>query len=257
VGNTEVAFQMQDAQAKLVLVHPSLLDTAVVAAQQTGLSKDRLFQFSCSENPTRLGVRDWKFLLGSAEEGDQYVWPNLDGQRSKETIAAINYSSGTTGLPKGVCISHYNLIASVMQTTFSRNAYKSFHEKNLGERWAGFLPLCHAYGQLYVILMAAKLRVPTYIIEKFQFEEYLQIIQDHKITQLQIAPPIIVMLAKRPETKKYDLSSVIDVTCGAAPLSQELQNEVSKRLNIKINQGWGMTELTCSGMLVPGGLRNE
>jgi acyl-CoA synthetase (AMP-forming)/AMP-acid ligase II len=257
MSSADAAFQMRDAEARLVLVHPSLLETAVAAARKTNFPTDRIFQFSESENQTRFGIRDWKFLLGSIEEASEYEWPNLDGQKSKETIATINYSSGTTGLPKGVCISHYNLISNVEQTIFSRNAYKSLSEKELEERWVAFLPLYHAYGQLYTVLMAAKLGVPNYIMQSFRFKEYLQLVQDHKITQLQIAPPIVVMLAKRPETAKYDLNSVIDMTCGAAPLSTDLQNEVSRRLNVKINQGWGMTELTCSAILVPGGLRDE
>ena len=62
------------------------------------------------------------------------------------------------------------------------------------------------------------------------------------------------MLGKRPETKKYDLSSLQNILCGAAPLSKELQNEVSDRLNVKIVQTWGMTEVTCSSLHVPGSM---
>lgn len=62
------------------------------------------------------------------------------------------------------------------------------------------------------------------------------------------------MLAKRPETKKYDLSSLVNILCGAAPLSKELQNEVSTKFNLKVVQTWGMTEVTCSCLHVPGGM---
>jgi 4-coumarate--CoA ligase len=65
------------------------------------------------------------------------------------------------------------------------------------------------------------------------------------------------MLTKRPETAGYDLSSVTDILCGAAPLSKELQNNVSKRFNVQINQGWGMTEVTCGAIHVPGGVHDE
>ena len=70
-----------------------------------------------------------------------------------------------------------------------------------------------------------------------------QVIQSFKITHLQVAPPIIVMLARRPETKKYDLSSLKYVMSGAAPLSKELQNEVSRRFKLSITQGWGKFRL--------------
>ncbi|KAK3215803.1 hypothetical protein GRF29_8g1158309 [Pseudopithomyces chartarum] len=101
--------------------------------------------------------------------------------------------------------------------------------------------------------MAQKLQVPCYIMKQFQYEEFLRTIQEQKVTHLQIAPPIMVMLSKRPETANYNLSSVTDILCGAAPLSKELQTEISKKLNCEIVQGWGMTEVTCGAIHVPGG----
>lgn len=89
------------------------------------------------------------------------------------------------------------------------------------------------------------------IISKFEFVEYLRIIQDHKITRLQTVPPILMMLNKRPETANYDLSSVKEVLCGAAPLSKELEASVSRKFNVRITQGWGMTETTCAASGVP------
>jgi acyl-coenzyme A synthetase/AMP-(fatty) acid ligase len=88
----------------------------------------------------------------------------------------------------------------------------------------------------------------------FNFEPFLSHIQRHRITHIQTAPPVLVMLAKRPETKKYDLSSLVNILCGAAPLSKELQNEVSTKFNLKVVQTWGMTEVTCSCLHVPGGM---
>lgn len=87
----------------------------------------------------------------------------------------------------------------------------------------------------------------------FNFEPFLSNIQRYRITHIQTAPPVVVMLAKRPETEKYDLSSLVNILCGAAPLSKELQNEVSTKLGLKVVQTWGMTEVTCSCLHVPGG----
>ena len=158
-------------------------------------------------------------------------------------------------MPKGVCVSHSNLIANVEQTIFSRSY--NFPKPPPQERWVGFLPLYHAYGQLYTILMATKLQVPIYIMETFQYRDFLKVIERYKITTLQTAPPVLVMLSKRPETAEYDLSSVKDILCGAAPLSQHLQNDVATRFNALIHQGWGMTEVTCGAIMVPGGVRDE
>jgi len=105
--------------------------------------------------------------------------------------------------------------------------------------------------------MAVKLNVPVYVMRQFGYEPFLHTLQTRKITHLQVAPPILVMLNKRPETAKYDISSVTEVLCGAAPLSKELQNAVSKRFNMQIIQGWGMTEVTCGAMHVPGGVNTD
>jgi acyl-coenzyme A synthetase/AMP-(fatty) acid ligase len=94
-------------------------------------------------------------------------------------------------------------------------------------------------------------------MRQFHHEDFLRCIERYKITHLQVAPPMLVMLSKRPETASYDLSSVTDVLCGAAPLSKELQNDVSSRFNVQISQGWGMTETTTCALLVPGGIKDK
>jgi len=94
-------------------------------------------------------------------------------------------------------------------------------------------------------------------MKQFVYTDFLHTIQTFQITDLQVAPPIIVMLSKRPETSAYDISSVKTILCGAAPLSKELQNDVSKRFGLQINQGWGMTEVTCAALHVPGGVNDD
>ena len=249
---------MKNTTAKVILAHPNFLKTALEAASKAGIPKSRVFQFSDVENRTQHGIPDWRAMIGSPTEGDTYQWPDFSPKESRTAVATINYSSGTTGLPKGVCVSHGNLIANVEQTIFIRYAHKPYpFEKRPQERWIGFLPLYHAYGQLYTILMAVKLRVPIYVMKEFRYEDFLFTIGRYRITSLQIAPPILVMLSKRPETARYDLSSIKDVLCGAAPLSRELQNECQRRFNMQINQGWGMTEVTCGALHVPGGIKDD
>ncbi|KAL2202914.1 4-coumarate-CoA ligase [Sarocladium strictum] len=254
----ELVHQITNTTAKVILAHPKMIPSILEASSKAGLSKDKIFQFSDERNPPLDGIPDWQDMIGSPEEGESWHWPNMSTRDSTTTVATINYSSGTTGLPKGVCVSHYNLIANVEQTIVMRYAKKPYpFEKRPKERWVGFLPLYHAYGQLYTILMAIKLNVPVYVMAEFRYEDFLAVIGKYKITSLQIAPPILVMLSKRPETARYDLSSVRDVLCGAAPLSRELQNECQRRFDIQINQGWGMTEVTCGALHVPGGVKDD
>lgn len=101
------------------------------------------------------------------------------------------------------------------------------------------------------MLMAAKLNIPVYIMSVFLYEEMLQVVQKHKITELQVAPPILVLMSKHSATDKYDLSSIAKIFSGAAPLSQSLQTECKQRFKTNIGQGWGMTEVTCAGLVAP------
>lgn len=103
------------------------------------------------------------------------------------------------------------------------------------------------------MLIAAKLNIPVYIMSAFVYEEMLQVVQKHKITELQVAPPILVLMSKHPATANYDLSSITKILSGAAPLSQSLQNECTQRFKMGVGQGWGMTEVTCVGLVAPAG----
>lgn len=244
----EVTHQLKNTKAQCLLAHPSMVPNAVSAAKAAGLPKSRIFQFSDEHCRTQDGVADWSEMLASPADAESWQWKRLSPAESTSTVATINYSSGTTGLPKGVCVSHHNLISNVEQTVFMRWPDLKPGERP-GERWIGFLPLYHAYGQLYANLMATKMGVPIYIMKQFVYPDFLAAIQRYKITHLQVAPPILVMLAKRPETANYDLSSLRDILCGAAPLGKELQNEVARRFGVSVKQGWGMTEVTCGSII--------
>ncbi|KAL8688569.1 MAG: hypothetical protein Q9224_004850 [Gallowayella concinna] len=246
IERAELAYQLQDTGAQLLLAYPTLLDTACDAATRAALSRHRILLFSEKETAPVNGIPDWHTILGSNAEAERYQWISMEKDEATRTIAVINYSSGTTGLPKGVCISHYNLIANVAQIVAINKADQSLDM--FSERWIGFLPLYHAYGQMYTCLVAPKLGIPVYLMKKFDFGDMLWTVETHKITKLHIAPPVMVLLGKRPETSKYNLKSLRDITCGAAPLSGELQHEVSRKLKIPIQQGWGMTEATCGGV---------
>jgi acyl-CoA synthetase (AMP-forming)/AMP-acid ligase II len=250
--------QLSNTGTKTIFAHPSVLSNIVEAATKVGIPKSRIFQFSDEENPVRDGIQDWRSMLPAHKEAFYWQWPLFSPEEARTTIATINFSSGTTGLPKGVCVAHSSLIANLEQALHLRYVHRQ-HKWDLlpRNRWIGFLPLYHAYGQLYACLMAGKTLTPIYIMDKFQYEDFLSAIEKYKVTQLQVAPPILVMLTKRPETARYDLSSLRHVTCGAAPLSRELQVLCEEKFNLRVTQGYGMTELTCSGISFAEGLTGD
>ncbi|KAK6369922.1 hypothetical protein LTS17_009372 [Exophiala oligosperma] len=234
---TEIEYQIRNTGSRLILAHPSLLDKAIDAGRQAGLGPSSIVQFSDIALEPLRGIQDWRFMT----EGLDHRQHDPMGAESKTILATVNYSSGTTGLPKGVAVSHYNIVANADQTIFMRKqGYKSPPQ-----------------GQLYMCVMAPKMQIPVYIMHSFHYETFLWSIEKYRITHLQTAPPILVMLEKRPETAKYDLSSLKGILCGAAPLSRELQNVISNRFKVNITQGWGMTEVTCGAIHVPSGALDD
>ena len=252
-GIDETVYQLGNTGAKILLVEPQYLELVLKAASKSKFPRDRIYLFDDKPSKTQQGVKCWTTMLGSESESKTWQWHRMNAEESKIRTAVLNYSSGTTGLPKGVMISHQNVIANVEQSLYMRRLEQPPGQEAPSERWLGFLPLYHAYGQLWSIVAAAKNATPCYYMRAFNFPRWLSHIQTHGITHIQTAPPILVMLAKREETRQYDLSSLVNILCGAAPLSKELQNDVSEKFKLKVVQTWGMTEVTCSCLHVPGG----
>jgi acyl-CoA synthetase (AMP-forming)/AMP-acid ligase II len=255
----EIAYQLKASKAAVLLVHPSILANGIEAATRANFPLNRIYQFSDNELPVQRGIQDWRDIIAPQEKAVNWEWDPLLGDSSLRTVGVINFSSGTTGLPKGTCITHHSLVANTAQAIYVRFHAPPTHPTNIQslERWLGFLPLYHAYSQLWTINMACILEIPTYVMEKFQFEDFLRHIENYRITSLQLVPPVLIMLSKRPETSKFDLNSLNHIISGAAPLSRELQNDMSNRFGVLIAQGWGMTEVVCVGLMIPGFLRDD
>ena len=252
----ELAFQISTVKPAVVLIHPSLFKTGYAALMKASLSSTQVFLFDDSDCLEEGGVRDWKTLLASEQDAASWQWDDL-GHNAKTQIAAINFSSGTTGLPKGVCISHYNIVSNTSQTISVKYSRQGVDKNHSAERWLAFLPLYHAFSQLFTINIACRLSVTVYIMQKFSLLDLLYNIQRYQITTIQAVPPIMNMLAKRPETRRYDISSVRNIMVGAAPLSIQLGNELTARFDFSIARGWGMTETTCVGILMPDDTSNS
>lgn len=247
----ELAYQFQDSGATYLLCAESSLDTGIEAARLAGVSKDRVFVFNSDVfdglGQGQKGCRHWGELITSAEEGNKFAWEELSTPGTSSRTLALNYSSGTTGKPKGVEVSHKNYVANTLQTAFMAQLSPDYEAKMAKARLLCFLPMYHAMGQTRFIANALCSGTPVYIMPKFDFIRMLEYVQKFRITELVLVPPIMVRLAKHPAVRsgKYDLSSVEAIRCGAAPVGREICREIEelwKPGRVSIKQAWGMTE---------------
>ncbi|TMB94128.1 MAG: long-chain fatty acid--CoA ligase, partial [Chloroflexi bacterium] len=155
--------------------------------------------------------------------------------KPKEDLAALPYSSGTTGLPKGVMLTHFNLVANVRQTctTGLGSGYSVYLD---------FLPFYHIYGMIVLMACGFASGIPQVVMPRFDPTLCLELIQRHKITNLFAVPPALLALANFPGNDKFDTSSLTMIMSGAAPLPPEVAHEASRALKTTVLKGYGMTE---------------
>ena len=144
------------------------------------------------------------------------------------------YSSGTTGLPKGVMLTHRNLVANLAQID-------ALETPDL-RAFVGVLPFFHIYGMVVIMNLALLRRATSVTLPRFDLEAFLRVLQDWPIALAHIVPPIAVALAKHPIVDRYDLSNLRWLFSGAAPLGPQLTEAVQARLSVRVRQGYGMTE---------------
>ncbi|KAL5775219.1 hypothetical protein ACOSP7_012776 [Xanthoceras sorbifolium] len=157
-----------------------------------------------------------------------------------DDVVALPYSSGTTGLPKGVMLTHKGLVTSVAQQVDGDNPNLYFHKEDV---ILCVLPLFHIYSLNSVLLCALRVGAAILIMQKFEILTLMELVQKHKVTIAPFVPPIVLSIAKSPDIDMYDLSSIRTVMSGAAPMGKELEDAVRAKLpNAKLGQGYGMTE---------------
>lgn len=229
----ELAFQLNNSGSRALVTTLQFLPNALKAADKAGIPQDRIL------------------LLGEARDKEHRVkhWTNirktsgaLRYRRRKlqpdNDLAFLVYSSGTTGLPKGVMLSHRNVISDLC---LIKGAVGHWYETGK-DKILGVLPFFHIYGLTGLVHQPLHRGIELVVMPAFDLKLFLSTIQDHKITFIYVAPPVIVRLARDKVVDGYDLSSVKMITSGAAPLTQELVDAVHKRLKIKINQAYGLSE---------------
>jgi acyl-CoA synthetase (AMP-forming)/AMP-acid ligase II len=236
-GVDEVAFQLRDSGASIVLAAPSVAEVAVKAARECGV--DDLFVIDAEDQQ-----HSWAALFATASSsGDPE--PAID---PAEDVVVLPYSSGTTGMPKGVMLTHRNLVANVDQF----NAMAGFVEED--EVVIAVLPFFHIYGMQCIMNSTLATGNTLVTLPRFDLDQFLTLIPRHQVTRAFVVPPIVLALAKSPQTQEADLGSLRWVMSGAAPLGADLMEEAQRFVGAPIIQGYGLTEASpVTNVTVEGG----
>ena len=227
----EVAHQVNDSGAEVLIVHQALLQTAE-AARDASPGLNRLIVIKeTSDDPESF----WGLVEYAPATAPSVV---ID---PKEDLATLPYSSGTTGLSKGVMLTHFNLTSNLRQLNERPGEAAAFNENDV---ILVHLPLFHIYGLQVLMNGAIGVGATLVMMGRFDMELLLGTISRHRVTCLYTVPPVGIGLTLHPAVPKYDLSSLRVGLLAAAPSSEELQNRVQDAVGIPILQGYGMTELS-------------
>jgi acyl-CoA synthetase (AMP-forming)/AMP-acid ligase II len=232
----EVHHQLVDSGATRLVTIPTFLETATAAIADSAVNE--VYVIGDADGYASIAS------LAGAPLAEQ-VPVDLDD------VVVVPYSSGTTGLAKGVMLTHRNLVSNIEQAIATVGV-------NDDEAFVAVLPFFHIYGMQVLMNLGLRTGATIVTMARFDLEQFLWLHQEYRLTRAFVAPPMVVALAKHPVVDNYDLSTLRWMLSGAAPLSADLAIACGERIGCEVVQGYGMTELspvshaTPAGMFKPG-----
>jgi acyl-CoA synthetase (AMP-forming)/AMP-acid ligase II len=215
-----------------IAYHSILRAGAIVTPMYALLTPEEIDQ-QMTNSKGKLLIDDPPGFVAQVEAGATPEEVDVD----PEDLAVLPYSSGTTGLMKGVMLTHRNLVANIEQ------AWNSM-PLNEEDVLVGLMPFFHIYGQTVVLNLGLAKGSTIVTMPRFDLEELLDILERHDVSWLHIAPPIVLAFATAPGIEERDMSHLKMVISGAAPLDADLARRAESRIGAPIRQGYGMTELS-------------
>ncbi|MFY9661295.1 MAG: AMP-binding protein [Terriglobales bacterium] len=222
----EIRYQLENSGAVFLITDGPLLENVNLA----GLPALRRVFTTRHEHP---GCKDFATLLRPTSAR----FPEAR-QASEGTIAALPYSSGTTGLPKGVMLSHYNLVANVYQIVGPGAS-----PLDASDTMLCFLPLYHIYGLTVALTLCLSVGLTLVLMPRFDVQKLCALLVSEGVTMMPVVPPAINALCQAAEAGIFPKNHKLRwIKSGAAPLAPELARRMTDLTGILVNQGYGMTE---------------
>ncbi|GFO49197.1 4-coumarate--coa ligase 1-like [Plakobranchus ocellatus] len=225
----ELARQLQNSGARGLCISAHLAGVAKEAMENREFPNNVMDLFTFDEAS---GFQPFQELL----DDDGKAFPDVDLDVKKDVLF-LPYSSGTTGFPKGVMLSHHNCVANMFQVS------KVFSPDE-SDRCLGLLPMYHTFGMIVILSLSLYGGASIVYLPRFDPKLLLRCLQESKISIAFLVPPLFLFLAKHPRVSNFDLTSMKEVFCGAAPLGEELTAEFRKRHPYVegMRQAYGLTE---------------
>ncbi|KAJ1823211.1 4-coumarate--CoA ligase [Coemansia sp. RSA 2599] len=240
----ELQYQMDDSRAKVLFVGAKQAGV-VRAAAERGLLGIMAEKIVVLDDQGTCGFRSFLGIL-SDKPFDPLVFD--DGEKAASTPAVIVYSSGTTGFPKGVMLSHRNIIA---YTVLSATMFAFVQEKEGGQektqRSLALLPFAHIYGLTSLVTNSVAGAKTQFILNDFGIERFLMALETHRIQVASVVPSVLNQLVRHGDLSKYDLSALRVLGSGGAALPDGTHGDIRRKFPVSTGNGYGMSE-TCSGV---------
>ncbi|EIW53297.1 phenylacetyl-CoA ligase [Trametes versicolor FP-101664 SS1] len=253
----ELAYQLTVAKPSFLVAYVENLPAAIEAANAVKLPHSRIIVLDGHKAPKKLALKTVEDLVNDKTLPPYVEYKFTKPGQAREKIAFLCFSSGTTGKPKAVAISHYNVISDLIQFATlagqgQNHAPPEERRFRPGDVVSGVLPFSHIYGLVVNLHAMFYVSMTVVVSAKFNYERFLENIDTYGITHLLIVPPQALLLVKHPATKKYNLSTLRVIVAAAAPVSAELTTQLVEAFpKLHIGQGYGMTETTAAVTVYP------
>ncbi|KAJ0264625.1 4-coumarate--CoA ligase 4 [Hirschfeldia incana] len=227
----EIAKQAKASATKMIITKPCYVD------KLTNL--DNVLIVCVEDGNDDVSLADGCVSFKELTQADERELPKP--KISPEDTVLMPYSSGTTGLPKGVMITHKGVVTSTAQKVDGENPHLNF---TVDDVIICFLPMFHTYTHNSLMLSAMRAGAAFLILPRFELNTVMEMIQKYKVTVVPMAPPVVLAFVNSQEMDRYDLSSVRMMFSGSGALTKELEDAVRLKFSSAIfGQSYGMTEM--------------